>query len=275
MERDDLRSLLREVKSGGFMVPEGFKPFTLASDMMNYLGDTDGELRDNLIYSILSNWIVKGILSTWEVNQILAISLDDRHLLYGLGNTDDTVFVRTFSLLIIAAAIYRHRSTGYLSSEMINNVLEKVLKLYNEDNDVRAYVEGKGWADGVSHGADALDELARCEEAGYEGLKRILNAIQKKVNINWYSYCHDEDERMVTAVTAILDKKLIPENEEIEWIESFAKLTLTGHYPTDLVLSVNIKNFLRSLYFRLAGKAGYTRITDVTVEILNKMNKYR
>lgn len=31
---------------------------------------------------------------------------------------------------------------------------------------------GKGWAHGAAHGADALDEFARCEEVGYDGLKK-------------------------------------------------------------------------------------------------------
>ena len=43
---------------------------------------------------------------------------------------------------------------------MIKNNL---ISYYSKEKDLRTYVEEWGWADAVSHGADALDELIACE----------------------------------------------------------------------------------------------------------------
>jgi hypothetical protein len=77
------------------------------------------------------------------------------------------------------------------------------LKFYNEDRDVRGFVEGKRWAHGAAHGADALGEPAQCEIIGYEGLKEILDSIYKKININYYGYINNEDERLISAVKEV------------------------------------------------------------------------
>lgn len=275
MEREAFKNLLRTIKDNNYEVPDGIRPFDLSLEMMDYLGDTDGELRDILALSILENWMLKDILSIEEIHEIIHISLDEKHLMYGLGRIDDSVFARTFSVLIIAIAVYKHRNNRYLSKEEVSNILEKVIKFYNEDKDVRGYIEGKGWAHGAAHGADALDELARCEEVGYEDLKRILDAIHKKINIGYYGYIHQEDERMVTAVSAVLERKLIPEAEITEWIDSFKEITKIGQYPHDMIIQVNIRNFLRSLYFRLIGKSEYDNIVNKIREILEKTNRFR
>jgi hypothetical protein len=275
MGRETFKELLRTIKDNDYKVPEGTKPFDLALEMMNYLGDADGELRDILALSVLTNWIINDILTIEEIHKILNISLDEKHLLYGLGRTDDTVFARTFSVLIVESAVYKHRSNSYLSKEEISKILNKVIKLYNEDKDVRGYIEGKGWAHGAAHGADTLGELARCEEVGYEDLKRILDAVHKKVNIGYYGYIHEEDERMMTAVSAVLERKLIPEPEIIEWIKSFEEIIKIGQYPYDLIIQVNVKSFLRSLYFRLIGNSEYGNVINETKEILENMSKYR
>ncbi len=237
MEKEALKELLREIKSNNYEVPEGVRPFELALEMMNCLGDTDGELRDILAYSVLQSWMIDDVLSINETHELLNISLDEKHLLYGLEGADETVFMRAFSALIVAVAVYKHRSNKYLSKKEISSILDKVIKFYDEDKDIRGYIEGQGWAHGAAHGADALDELARCEEVGYEDLKRILDAIHKKINIGYYGYIHEEDERMITAVSAILERKLVPESEMIGWVKSFEKIEKIGQYPHD-VLSI-------------------------------------
>lgn len=275
MERENIKELLRNIKHNNYAVPENIRPFDLALELMNYIGDTDGELRDILALSVLSKWMINDILTIEEIHKILNISLDEKHLLYGLGKTDDTVFTRTFSVLIVATAVYKHRNISYLSKEEILNTLDKVINCYNKDKDVRGYVKGKGWAHGAAHGADALDELARCEEIGYEDLKRILDAVHKKISIGYYGYIHEEDERIMTVVSAVLERNLIPESEMIQWIKNFEKITKIGQSPDYLNIQVNVKNFLRSLYFRLIGNSAYDNLVNETREVLEKMNRYR
>lgn len=274
MEKQSLKELLKSIKENDYAVPDGINPYQLSLVMMDNIGDIDSELRDELILSNLFRWINGGTLSTNQVYELLMVALDEEHLLKGMGNINDSVFGRTFSIEIVAGIIYKHRSEKFISESDIQKAFSTVLKFYNEDKDVRGYVEGKGWAHGTAHGADALDEFARCEEIGYEELKKILNSIYKRVNINYYGYIHFEDERMITAVKAILERKIIPIKEIEDWIRSFNKIEKTGVYPEDLVIEFNVNVFLKSLYFRLIDKPEYEQITNVVREVLKKISRF-
>ncbi len=274
MEKQKLKDLLEEIQNHSCQVPDGMDPFLLSEEMMNYIGDTDDVLRDELILSILMKWINSGILTTDETEKILRIALDSDHLLHGLGYINDTVFCRTFSVEVIASAINRHRKQSYLSEEMIKNAFHTVLQFYNEDIDVRGYVEDKGWAHGAAHGADALDEFARCDKIGYDGLIEILEAIHKKVSMNHYGYIHYEEERMITAVKAVLERKLIPVGEIIDWINRFDSLEKSDNYVKNMVQEVNIGDFLKSFYFRLIETEEYMLITDEIKNIVKKINRF-
>lgn len=274
MEKLVLKELLKGIKDNNYAVPYGISPYELSLAMMDNIGDTDSELRDDLILSNLFKWINDAILSTNEVYKLLRIALDENHLLNGLGKNDDTVFCRTFSVEIIAAIIYRHRREKFIPQSDIPNAFNKVLKFYNEDKDVRGYVKDKGWAHGAAHGADALDEFARCEEIGYEGLKRILDSIYKKVNVNHYGYIHFEDERIITVVKAILERKIIPASEIESWIRSFNNIEKTGIYPEDLIIEFNVNTFLKSLYFRLIDNTEYGQAANIVKDVINNISKF-
>lgn len=274
MGKQALKELLKSIKENDYTVPQGVHPYQLSLVMMDNIGDIDSELRDELILSNLLRWINEGVLSASEVYELLVIALDKDHILKGLGNIDDSVFVRTFSIEVVAGIIYKHRRDKFISESDIKKALTTVMRFYNEDNDVRGYVEGKGWAHGAAHGADALDEFARCEEIRYEELKLILDTIYKKVNINHYGYINFEDERMITAVKAILEREIIPIKEIEDWIRGFNKIEKTGIYPGDSIVEFNVNTFLKSLYFRLMHKPEYEQITNVVREVLKEISRF-
>ena len=83
-----------------------------------------------------------------------------------------------------------------LSEEQLYSVAEQVLEYVYLEEDVRGYVEGKGWAHSA-HAADALDALARTIQ-NREFSYAILAAVRQKVRLNDYVYIHFEDERLVT-----------------------------------------------------------------------------
>ncbi len=274
MDKKALKELLKNIKDNDYVVPEDVNPYQLSVLMMDNIGDTDAGLRDELILNNMFKWIIEETLSVEEVDELLTIVLDENHLLKDLGNINDSVFARTFSAEVVAYIIYRHRMEKFLSEADIEKALATFLKFYNEDKDVRGYVEGKGWAHGAAHGADALDEFARCEEVGYEELMKILDAIYKKVNINHYGYIHFEDERMITAVTAILEREIIPIKEIAQWVRSFNKIEKIGRYPEDLIIQVNVNSFLKSLYFRLIDEPKYEKVTNAAREVLKEISTF-
>lgn len=260
------------IEDNEYAVPEGVNPYELSVDMMEYIGDIDGEFRDDLICSILLDWIMTDVLTPEEAHYIFLIALDEKHIFNGLGKVGDTVFDRTFSVLVSSCIIYKHKN--FLPDNDILKAFNKVLKFYNEDKDVRGFVEGKGWAHGAAHGADALMELAKCEVIGYEQLKEILNAIYKKININYYGYINNEDERMISAVKEVLERDIIPVEEIEEWIRSFGKIEKTGILPDDLFIEFNVTLFLKSLYFRLVDNTKYEQLAKIVKEVLKKTSRF-
>ena len=274
MEKQELKELLKSIRENDYKVPQGVNPYELSLLMMDYIGDIDSELRDKLIYSILYIWVDRRILDSSEVYELLKVALDEDHILRGLGYVNDSVFNRAFSVLVVAISIMRHREEKFLSKSEVEKAFEIVLESYNNDKDVRGYVEDKGWAHGAAHGADAIDEFARCEEIGYEGLKKILDAIYKKVNINHYGYIHFEDERMITPVKSILEREIVPIDEIIEWINSFKNIKKIGAYPEDLVVEFNVNVFLKSLYFRLIDKPEYEKIRNAIIEVIKEISSF-
>lgn len=274
LKKQVLKELLKSIRDNDYAVPDGVNPYELSLVMIDNIGDIDSELRDGLILSNLFKWINEGILSTNQVYELLMIVLDGDHILKGLGSINDSVFTRTFSAEAAAGMIYRHRREKFISESDIEKAFNTVLKFYDEDKDVRGYIEGKGWAHGAAHGADALDEFARCEEIEYVGLKKILDSIYKKVHVNRYGYIHFEDERMITVVKAVLERKIIPTKEMEDWIRNFNKIEKTGIYPEDLVVEFNVNTFLKSLYFRLIEIPQYEQITNVIRQVLKQISRF-
>jgi len=272
MEREALKALLRNIKDNKYIVPEGVNPYKFSLKLMDFIGDTDGELRNDLVYYVLANWILMDVLTPEEAQDIFMIAIDEKHLFNGLGEISDKVFFRTFSVEIAACIIYKHRS--FLLDSIILKGFNAVLKFYNEDRDVRGYVEGKSWAHGAAHGADALMEFAKCKIIGYEGLKEILDSIYKKININYYGYINNEDERMISAVKEVLERDIIPVEEIEEWIINFGNIEKTGILHDDYLIEFNVTLFLKSLYFRLVDHNKYDQQASIVKEVLKKTSPF-
>lgn len=197
-----LKEKLIFIKENGFQAPSD--AFQLIQEMLEHIGSLDAELRDELIYSTLSHWIPNNTLTTYELEQLLPVILDKNHLLYKLGETNtDSVFTRSFSMLVIPLLLIRHREAPFLSKEQIHQIKENVFYNVQEERDYRGYDEEKGWAHATAHAADALDDLAHCSELGKKDLITILDLIHEKMTITDRVYCDGEDERMVNTIISV------------------------------------------------------------------------
>ena len=246
----NLKDKLIRIKENGYQAPPD--TFQLAQEMINNIGSLDAELRDDLIYTTLSHWIPDHSLTTNELEQLIPLILDDSHLLFKLGETNtDSVFTRSFSMLVIPLLIMRHRESPFLSFEQIHQIKEKVFYNVQEERDYRGYDEAKGWAHAVAHGADALDDLAQCSELNEKDLITILGLVYEKVTITDRIYSDGEDERMVQAINSVLNRKILSQTYVEDWIQSFGDVEKDSEFLPAFKQKNNIKNFLKSLYFRV------------------------
>lgn len=271
-EENMLKEKLKRIEDNNYLLEDDGNYFTLGLEMLENIGSLDPELRDELIYGTLFNWISKSRFTSEELKVLLNISLDSSHLFYKLyDKEEDAVFKRAFSVLVVALIVNEHRKENFLLEEMLYEVKDKLIEYMLNEGDVRGYVEVKGWGHSAAHTADALDELVQCICFNKTDLIDILNSIKAKVCIGYYVYIDEESERMVTVVENAFNRKIISNSEIVGWLQEFRIENPKNSYIDNFHLKVNIKGFLRSLYFRLLEKEDSNFIIEEIKKILNRL----
>lgn len=272
IREDILKEKLIEVENNKYLLENDEQYISIALEMMDNIGSLDSMLRDNLIYETLNQWIKNSKFIFEELESLLNISLDSSHLFYRLYEKDeDAVFKRTFSVLIVALVINKHRKENFLLEKVLYEVKDKLIQYMHNEQDVRGYAEVKGWAHSAAHTADALDELVQCICFNKNDLIDILNSIKAKVCIGYYVYVDEESERMVTVVENSFNRKMLSNSEIIEWLQGFKIENPEGSYINGFHLKVNRKGFLRSLYFRLLDQEDSNFIIEEIKKILKDL----
>src|SRR5882757_5051674 len=151
----------RGIAAKRYEVPEGERAFGLAKELSGYLKSSDAELRDDLAYSILAEWILhKGVFSK---DELLALEEEWRgNLKAGIGNSEtDSVLGRSFSALCLAAIAERELKTPFLGEERYRKLLAAAESYLKEERDLRGFDPVKGWIHATAHTADLLAALVR------------------------------------------------------------------------------------------------------------------
>ncbi|MEH7464297.1 DUF2785 domain-containing protein [Bacillus thuringiensis] len=273
MDEQGLKQELQQIKKNNYVVPEDVDAYPYAQWMMDYIGSTDAELRDELIYSTLERWITDEVFRQKELRGLLLQALSPDYLFYKIGEKGtDSVFKRAFSILIPPLILSVHEKEPFLSEEQLYSVAEQVLEYVHLEQDVRGYVAGKGWAHSTAHAADALDALARTIR-NREFSHAILAVIRHKVRLNDYIYINFEDERLVTAVMSLRNQNLLTQEEWNNWLHSFTIIEEASPSQNDILVQ-NITTFLRSLYFRALKQEENSTFTIIVLETLKKWHRF-
>lgn len=276
MEEKLLKDRLKKVKKNGYVLTSEMDLSDMTESMLFNIGNPDPELRDELIYTTFYYWIIeKKFYSNKELKQILHTVLDDDHLFYMLGNNgDDTVFVRSFSSLLLALLIARQFRDDYFSKKDFVYLKKKFFDYYQKEEDHRGYLLKKGWAHSAAHGADVLAELTFIYFIETDDLKTILRLLREKTFTDKYVFVNEEDERMVTAVMRVIESDIIARDYILDWIESFAGFEMPEETYLYHRLISNIKGFLRSLYFRTVDEKEFCDINEKLQELIKRLNKF-
>lgn len=247
-----------ELKELNFNIPEIIKNKdlnTLIKQMVQHIGSTDAVLRDKLIYTSFYYLIKQDYLNHQQMKYLIETCLDQNHLFLDIGSTnDDSVFTRAFSTLVIALILGKDREERFLSEETVLQAIDSSIQYLQKEKDTRGYVEEKGWAHSIAHGADLLDEAVKHPllelTLANECLDTIGNCIFRET-----AYIDDEDERLIFAITALLEKGM-DENLLKNWIIGLSNEVIeikntSGYSPSFFRRNTNLNQFLKSLYFRL------------------------
>jgi hypothetical protein len=264
MNVNELKATLKNFKETNFQNPGTVNLHTLTNAMLEHIGNTDSELRDSLIYPSLTNLIINDVYPRPELNRMLKVCLDDNHLFYKIGQEDgDAVFTRSFSSLIIAVLLFVNVQKSFVADEEVDEVATKLIDYVKKEEDVRGFVEGKGWAHSIAHVADTLDELVKQPQLKQARYKEIALLILEKMCFDQDYFLYEEDERMVIPMISMLQGGMDPtflfdklDDISTELQQNYAKGS-TQHF----IQRTNIKQFLRSMLLHL--------------EVINKQKELR
>jgi hypothetical protein len=264
----------------------------LTPELLSLLGSTDLHLRDGIAYSILERWISHDLYTTAEL-RAMTKQLGE-NLKHGLGEQGtDTVFLRTFSALVLAELVYHHNKHPFFEEADVRHILEQALAYYLAEQDLRGYVPGPGWAHSSAHGADLLFVLADNDYLTAPDLERIMQALATKVApAVAHVYLYNEDQRITRAVLAVLKRDLLTPSFLDAWLDSLTyfegqKISfdglLTGEprlIPSAIGMHVlyNTRQFLAGLYVHLTldeqKPAVAAKFAPIVLATLQPMNQW-
>lgn len=247
-----LKEQLLEIERNDYTIPFHMDKSQLLRDMVKDIGTTDEELREQ-IYHTFYQWTVNQTLTKEDMRQLVFIAVDEDHLFYQIDEPEsDAVFTRTFSVLLVPLALQYHTAVSYLTESDVRIIKDKVITYISREKDLRGYVRVKGWAHGIAHAADALEDIAGSSFMNEADLEELLAVAHQSICINRYYYVDREDERMAEVISTIVKRSMLSETRLVEWFVQVGKVEKIGSYPEDLIMRGNIRNFLRSIYFKLA-----------------------
>lgn len=277
LDEDELRMVLKDIQNGQNDWDEKNKSLIVQS-MINHIGSIDSELRDNLIYGSFCQLIIeKNILEHNMLKKLLELSINEL-LFKGIEeNGTDTVFIRSFTSLLVALILYRDNEDNFLSKSTVYKIKDRLIDYINLENDLRGYVSVKGWAHSIAHVADAFEELIKNPKINQESFIEILKTLWNKIFVSTSVYIHDEDERILIPILEMLNRGL--EQKEIE--------TLVQNIPIQLknqkeqieeeqywFLYSNCKTFLKSFYIKVESNRDLIPLRNSLEKCLSEISLY-
>jgi hypothetical protein len=251
------RSFWRVIANDEKALPQGEWVAELAPELLSWLGSTDAELRDEFAYRILAAWIERDQFEPDQLRDLAGHMLDN--LQTGLGQREgDSVFLRSYSALVLMEIVAYDNAHPFLRRDEVTRMLDEVLDYLRQECDLRAWVEGPGWAHAVAHTADLLMMLSRNLQLGAPELERLLDGIADRLlQPCGVVFVQHEDERLAYTALNVLRRGLVGWDFLDRWLARFThppgrdSWRLTYTLEGESAARVNVTSFLRSLYFQL------------------------
>lgn len=242
------KAFWQAVAAKEFAVPAGVPLPVLLDELTQLLGHVDPELRDDLGYSTLANWIYRQRVVPVD-ERLRLLGVWQKNLGAGVGGTNpDAVLRRSFSALALGVLVILDNETPYLDRDQFAGLLASGLKYLREERDVRGFDARVGWMHSVAHTADLLKFLARSRHLQPAEQTQILTAISDKWHAVTTPLVHGEDERMARAVLSLAARQDFDEAAFAAWLKSMTTRRTTPPTVETLATDQNRRDLLVSLF---------------------------
>lgn len=193
----------RALKQEQFRLAPGQPAAELAGEAAQLLGSTDPEIRDGIAYEALAAWVYRAqLLTSPQLEQLRA------HLAHnavqGLGGAgDDSLFLRSFSILALSVLAAEDLQQPFLSQEHFAALIDLGIQSLTQERDLRGYVTGRGWGHATAHAADLLKFLARNPKLQPAQQQRIVDAVATRLKSAGVVFVWGEDARLAAALASV------------------------------------------------------------------------
>ncbi len=251
----DWDQLHRRLRDGDSRPPTDRPLADLTAELTEMLGSPDLHVRDELALTVLTTWIAEGVYDD------LLPGLGDgiaTGLLIGSGETGtDSVFRRSFSALVLAECIQRDNDQGLVPPGKILEWGDRLATWFLSEGDLRAFVPGKGWADAVSHGADAIGVLAASPHLAAPELGVLLDVLgERATGPADEVWAAGEPDRLALATLQVLHRGLLAPDDVESWLAGLAATVTDSERPSLAAPGAparhNTTNYLRALYLHVS-----------------------
>lgn len=266
------REFWRAIAKNHYAVPAGQQAFPLLRELSGYVGSRDPELRDDLAYSITTEWIKHQELPTAEL-----LSLLDEwrvNLRTGIGESaNDGVLKRSFSALFLVSLAERDLKTPFLTEDRYRALLSDALAYLKDERDLRGFDPTLGWIHATAHTADLIAALARNPMFKPDDQGRVLDAISTRLSSAHEIFTYGEQDRLALVAARIVGRKDFGVAGFNQWLNAMdtSDQKVWKDIPPKLELLQTFENdtyMLRGLAVYLAMTPPKATVTDAQNEVL-------
>ncbi|MDN5297979.1 MAG: hypothetical protein PWP51_532 [Clostridiales bacterium] len=237
------------------------------------LGAVDSDIREGSLD------VLWDLIETDALDGETCCALGNRmavHLSHGLTQgeyCDDTVFLRTFSALILGVIVshderlYRLNGSGFLPRSLYVQWAKAAFHYVKTEYDYRSFIPDKGWAHAAAHTADLLRDFSYHR---YSDAKLQISALEhiafRLTQTDHDIFLHNDEHRLTRIVIIILYRQTLALDFYQAWLDTLVKnvLACLQSEPDMIqraVLKHNAMAFLEALFFTLT--FGMKNIKDI------------
>jgi hypothetical protein len=213
----------RDLRARDDVPPPDVDVAVLAHELVGYLAAPDPAVRDGLATDVLDRWIRRDSRLSSDAVRALIPELYS-HLHAGTGaRDDDSVFGRSFAALVLSMIAARDMAAPFLADAELGTMVTTAAWYAAHENDLRGYVEGRGWAHAAAHTADWLKWIARHPQLGSARAQAVLDAVASlTVRRHGQILHYGEDGRLAQPVLELLEQGHIDGKVFAAWLTVIA-----------------------------------------------------
>ena len=267
MEKENI-IYLESIKKSKFNFEDVDKQ-ALLDLLMISIGDENPHVRDDLVYEILAHLFYDQVLDEKTLEVYMLKLASDDYLSFDLENTHEhSVLKRSFSILQLVILVHVHIRDHIINQKIISNVFDKFLDYFLNETILTGYDAKVGWIHTVAHSADLMKALMQVPSFDQTHIKKIFQAVSLKMKNHQHLYAFNEDERIADALLIGIKRNLLTNEYRDQWLKDFSHIDDVFELPDDVILKKNIKQVLRSLYFKCLKEPELKHITQTLESIL-------